>query len=315
MEVSTMSPSPTPPTGDDLCEINVTNVAIDSVMLLICLCGVAGNGAVLWLLHRNCITLYIFDLAFADSLFLLLMVPSTLLCLLESMSCSTIMPLTYLRILFLLSLLPYNLGLYLLTATSIDRCTSILCSHWYDRHRPQHLLEVVNVLLWALSVGVTVTITSLCLCQEHEHCQDAHISMYALNLILFASAMVISSTILFVKVKSDPQQQQHRRRDTAILLTVLFVLLFALLLSLCNFLQQVGYIAVSSQAVLLLTCITSSIKPFIYFLVGSCGRDWSVESCRKHLSVQSLRKAIHRVFGEPKENTAHSNAAAMDTAV
>ncbi|XP_039559357.1 mas-related G-protein coupled receptor member H-like isoform X3 [Passer montanus] len=315
MEVSTISPSPASPTEDYLCEIDVTNVAVDSVMLLICLCGLAGNGAVLCLLHRNSMTLYFFDLAFADSLFLLLMVPSTLLCLLENMSCSTIMPLTYLRTLFLLSLLPYNLGLYLLTVTSIDRCTSILCSRWYDRHRPQRLLEVVNVLLWALSIGFTVTISSLCLCQEHEHCQGAHISMYALNLILFASAMVICSTVLFVKVKSDPQQQQPRRLDTAILLTVLFVLLFALPLSLCNFLQQLGYTVVPSQVVFLLTCITRSIKPFIYFLVGSCGRDCSVESCRRPSSMQSLKKALHNVFGEPKENTAHNSAAAVDTAV
>nr|RLV62872.1 hypothetical protein DV515_00018858 [Chloebia gouldiae] len=184
MEVSTVSAPAISPTGGDLCEVDVTSMAIYSVTLLICLCGVAGNGAVLCLLHRNSMTLYVFDLASVDSLFLLLMVPSTLLYLLESMSCSTIMPLAYLRILFLL---------------------------------------------------------------------------------------------------------------------------------LCNFLQQLGYIAVSSQAVFQLTCITSSIKPFIYFLVGSCGRD--MHSCRRHFSIQSLRKALHSIFGKPKETTAHSNAATMDTAI
>ncbi|XP_068050414.1 mas-related G-protein coupled receptor member H-like isoform X2 [Anomalospiza imberbis] len=313
MEVSTVSPPAISRTGDALCEVDFTSMAIDSVLLLICLCGVTGNGAVLCLLHRNSITLYIFDLAFAESLFLLLMVPSTLFYLLENMSCSTIMPLTYLRILFLLSLLPYNLGLYLLTAISTDRCTSILCPCWCDRHHPQCFLEVVNALLWALSVGLTVTITSLCLCQEHEHCRGAHITMYALNLFLFASAMIISSTVLFVKVTSGPQQQQPRRLDIAILLNALFVLLFALPLSLCNFLQQ--HNTVSSQAVFLLTCITSSIKPLICFLVGTCGRDCSMESCRRHFSMQSLRKALLSIFGEPKENTAHSNAAAMDMGI
>ncbi|XP_005529136.1 PREDICTED: mas-related G-protein coupled receptor member H-like [Pseudopodoces humilis] len=315
MEVSTVSPPPTSPTErDDLCEIDVTSMAVDSVMLLICLCGVAGNGAILFVLHRNSITLYIFDLAFADFLFLLLMVPSTLLYLLENMSCSSIMPLTYLRILFLLSLLPYNLGLFLLTAVSIYRCTSILCPLCYHRHCSQRLLEVVNVLLWALCIGFIVTVTSLCLCQEHEHCQGAHISMDALNLLLFAPAMVISSTVLFIKVKSDPHQQQPKRLDIVILFTVLFFLLFALPLSLCNFLQQLGYTTVSSQVVFLLTCITSSIKPFIYFLVGSWRRDCFMESCRRHFSMQSLRKALHSVFGEPEENTAPSNDATMGTA-
>uniref|UniRef100_A0A8C0U4B2 Mas-related G-protein coupled receptor member H-like n=1 Tax=Cyanistes caeruleus TaxID=156563 RepID=A0A8C0U4B2_CYACU len=284
------------------------------VMLLICLCGVAGNGAILFILHRNSITLYIFDLAFADFLFLLLMVPSTLLYLLENMSCSSIMPLTYLRILFLLSLLPYNLGLFLLTAVSIYRCTSVVSPLCYQRLCSQRLLEVVNVLLWALCIGFIVTVTSLCLCQEHEHCQGAHISMDAFNLLLFAPAMVISSTVLLIKIKSDPQQQQPKRLDIVILFTVLFFLLFALPLSLCNFLQQLGYNTVSSQVVFLLTCITSSIKPFIYFLVGSWRKDCFTESCRSHFSRKSLRKALHSVFGEQEGNTAPSNDATMDTA-
>ncbi|XP_014734232.1 PREDICTED: mas-related G-protein coupled receptor member H-like [Sturnus vulgaris] len=315
MEVTTVSPSPVSPTGDDLCETDVTNVAIDGVLLLVCLCGLAGNGAVIWLQQRNSISLYIFDLAFVDFLFLLLMVPSTLLYLLETMSCSIIFPLTYLRILFLLSLLPYSLGLYLLTAVSIERCTSILCPLWYNRHCTQQLLEVVNAVLWALSVGFIVTVSSLCLCQENEHCQASLISMYAFNLFLFAPAMIISSTILFIKIKSGPQHQQPKRLDIVILLTVLIVLLFAVPLSLCNFLQELDYITVSFQVVLLLICIHSSIKPLIYFLVGSWRRDCSMGSCWKQCSIQSLRKALQRVFGEVKENPASSDGAALDTGV
>ncbi|XP_056348281.1 mas-related G-protein coupled receptor member H-like [Oenanthe melanoleuca] len=315
MEVSTVSPPPTSSTEDNFCEVDVTNVALDGVLLLICLCGLAGNGAVLWLQHRNSITLYIFDLAFADFLFLLIMVPSTLLYLLENMSCSILMPLTYLRTIFLLSLLPYNLGLYLMTAVSIDRCMSILCPLWYNRHCPQQCLEVVNILLWALSVGFIVTVSSLCLCQEHMHCQVSLTSMYTLNLFLFTPAMLISSTILFIKVKCGPQQQQPKRLDIVILLTVLFVLLFALPLSLCNFLQQFGYIVLSSQMVLLLICIHSSTKPFIYIFVGSWRRNCSMGGCWRHCSMLSLRKALHRVFGELKQNPACSNDAAMDTGV
>ncbi|KFZ67081.1 Mas-related G-protein coupled receptor member H, partial [Podiceps cristatus] len=174
----------------------------------------------------------------------------------------------------------------LLTAISIERCVSILCS---SIRRPQRLSAVVCALLWALSIAVIAAVTSLCLLHEHEHCQMALISMYVLNFLIFAPPMVISSMILFVKVLCGSQQHQPRRLYIVIFLTVLFCLLFALPLSICNFLQQFSYPIIPSQVVFLLACINSSINPFIYFLVGSCWR---------RRSLVSLQVAFRRVFEE-----------------
>ncbi|RLV97228.1 hypothetical protein DV515_00012069 [Chloebia gouldiae] len=297
MELNQTSPPPSSPVmdneGDDSCGINVTDVAIDGVTLLICLCGLAGNGAVLWLLgfhiRRNPITVYILNLAVADFTFFLFMVPSSLLYLLEDVSCSTVVSLKYLRSLLLLSLFSYNMGLYLLTAISIERCGSILFPLWYRCHRPQCLSWVVCALLWALSIAVMVVVTSLCLSQEHEHCRVALISMYALSFLIFAPPMVISNVILFIKVQCGSKRRQPKRLYIVIFLTVLFFLIFGVPLSLWNFLQQVSHTVVSSQVVFLLACINSSINPFIYFLVGSC---W------KHCSIVSLQVAFRRVFEE-----------------
>ncbi|XP_063253327.1 proto-oncogene Mas-like [Prinia subflava] len=306
MEVTTMSPSPASPTeGDDLCETDVTDVALDSVTLLISLCGLVGNGAVLCLLQRNPTTFYIINLAFANFIFVYFMVPSCLLYLKEELSCSTILPLDFLKALFPLLLFSYNLGLYLLTAISINRCTSILCPLWYRCRRPQRLSWAVCALLWALSIAVIVTVTSLCHSQEHERCQASLTSMYALNLFLFAPAMLISSTILFIKAKFRSQQQQHKRLNTVNFLLVPSFLLFALPLSLCNFLQQLGYTVVSSQVVFLLHCIHSSINPIILFLAGRCWRP---------CSLRSLQLSLQRIFEQEEDNTAHSNDAALDTA-
>ncbi|XP_061855937.1 mas-related G-protein coupled receptor member H-like [Colius striatus] len=309
MEVNPISP-PAPPlpmptaAGDGPCRVEVAEVATDAVTLLVCLCGLLGNGAVLWLLglriRRNPITVYILNLAVADFTFLLFMVPSALLYMVESISCSLLVPLKYLRSLFLLSLFSYNMGLYLLTAISIERCVSVLCS---SRRRPQRLSAALCVLLWALSIAVIAAVTSLCLWHEHEHCQVALISMYVLNFLIFAPAMVISSTILFIKVQCGPQQLQPKRLYIIIFLTVLFFLLFALPLSIWNFLQQFSYTLVPSQVVFLLACINSSINPFIYFLVGSC---------RRRCSPVSLQDAFRRVFEEPEDHTACSNDATMD---
>ncbi|CAN8214278.1 unnamed protein product [Coccothraustes coccothraustes] len=335
MEVSTVSPLFTSPTdGPGQCEINVSNMAMHFLTLLIGLCGLAGNGAFLWLLHINAITDFIFNQAITDFLFLIVLVPSTLLFLVEEVSCSDIMPLMYLSLLFQLSLFAYNMGLYRLTFLSIERCRSILCLVCCGCQFPERLLWVLmSVLFWAflfVVIAVNPTVTALCQSHEQEQCQAALTAMYVLSLFLFAAPMVISSTILFIHLKPGSQQQQpHKRLDIVIFLIVLF----SLPLSLLNLLQQLGYMAVPSQVVFLLTCITSSIKPFIYFvvgswnrdcsmgrcgkhfLVGSCWRQCSMESCRKHSSMQSLRKAIHRVFEEQKENTACGNDPSVDTGV
>ncbi|KFQ58725.1 Mas-related G-protein coupled receptor member H, partial [Pelecanus crispus] len=157
----------------------------------------------------------------------------------------------------------------LLTAISIERCMSVLCS---SICRPQHLSAVVCALLCALSIAVIAAVTSLCLLHEHEHCQMALISMYVLNFLICAPPMVISNVILFIKVLCASQQRQPKRLYIVIFLTVLFFLLFALPLSIWNFLQQFSYTIVPSQVVFLLACINSSVNPFIYFLVGSCRR-------------------------------------------
>ncbi|KAM7019684.1 mas-related G-protein coupled receptor member A1-like [Passerculus sandwichensis] len=323
MEVTTMSALFFSPTdGPGQCEINVSSLAMHIVMLLVGLCGLAGNGAFLWLLQINAITDFVaFNQASIDFLFLIFMVPSTLLFLLEEVSCSAIMPLMYLNLLSQLSLFTYTMGLFQLMFISIERCRYILCLVFCVGQLSEHMLWVImGALFWALFfvvIAVNPTVTSLCQSHEQEQCRVALTSMYALNLFLFAVPMVISSTILFIHLKPGSQQQPHRRLDIVIVL----VALFSLPLSLWSLLQQLGYTAVPSQALFLLTCSNSSIKPFIYFLVGSWKRDcfmgscWkhcSLESCRKHSSMQSLREAIHRVFEEPKKNTNWGDDPAMD---
>ncbi|KAM7019636.1 mas-related G-protein coupled receptor member A1-like [Passerculus sandwichensis] len=325
MEVSTVSPLFTSPTDTPAqCEINVSNMAIDFVMLLVGLCGLAGNGVVVWLLHVNAITHFISKQAIIDFLFLIFMLPSTLLFLVEEVSCSAIMPLMYLSLLFQLSLFTYIIGLYRLTLICIQRCRSILSLVFCGCQLSEHLLWVLmTALFWVLLfvfIAVNPTVTSLCQSHEQEQCQMALTSMYALNLFLFAVPMVISSTILFIHLKPGSQQQQHKRLDIVIFLVALFSLPF----SLWSLLQQLGYTVVSSQVVFLLACINSSIKPFVCFLVGnwkrdcsmgSCWRHCSMETCRKHSSIQSLREAIHRVFGEPEENTACGDDPVVTTGV
>ncbi|TRZ06023.1 hypothetical protein HGM15179_021084 [Zosterops borbonicus] len=301
MEVTTVSPSPASPTeGDDLCEIDVTSVAIHSVTLLICLCGLFGNGAVICLLSLKVPNIGIFDLAFADFLFLLFTVPSTLLFLVEDVSCSPVVPQLYLSFLFQLSVISYYWALFRLMYISNIVDMFKLCFCW---DLPKFLSWLVfTVHYWAFFALLTVipAVTNLCPSHQQEHCRASLISMYTLILLLFAAPVVIFHMIDFIKAKWSSKKQQPNRRDIVIFLLVLFILL----LTLCNFLQQLGYTIVSSQFFFLINCVHSSIKPFIYLLAGGFQRP---------CSLRSLRVSLHRVFDEQKEKTAHSNDASMDT--
>ncbi|XP_063253707.1 mas-related G-protein coupled receptor member H-like [Prinia subflava] len=306
MEVTTVSPSPASPTeGDDLCDTDVTSVAIHSVTLLICLCGLVGNGAVLSLLSLKIRNARIFDLAFFDFLILLFTFPSALLFLVEDVSCSPIMPVLYLSFLFQLSVVSTYWVLYWLTDVSIAGFVKKLCKLCCSCNLPLRLfwlLDSVQYCAFFTLFTVIPAVTYLCPSHQQEHCRAASISMHALILLLFPAPTVISSTIDFIKAKWGSKKLKPKRRDVVVSLIVLFIVL----LSLCNFLQQLGYIVVSSEVVFLLNCILSSIKPFIYFLAGRCWRP---------CSLKSLQLSLQRVFDEQKKKAANSNDANKDTVV
>ncbi|TRZ04945.1 hypothetical protein HGM15179_022162 [Zosterops borbonicus] len=227
----------------------------------------------------------IFDLAFADFLFLLFTVPSTLLFLVEDMSCSPIVPQLYRHFLFQLSVVSYYWPLIRLIFTTSIVDMYVICSLC---DLPERLWWLVDsVQYWAFFALFTVipAVTYLCPSHQQEHCQTAVISMYTLILLLFVAPMVISITIKFIEDISGSKNQQPKRHAIIIFLIVLFILL----LSLCNFLQQLGYTLVSSQVFFLLDCIHSSIKPFIYFMVGRFQRP---------CSLRSLQLSLQRVFDE-----------------
>ncbi|XP_058663177.1 mas-related G-protein coupled receptor member D-like [Ammospiza nelsoni] len=296
MEVTTVSPSPASPTeGADLCKTDVTSVAIHSVTLLICLCGLAGNGAVLWVLSLIRRNPGIFKMAVADFTFLLVTVLSALLFLVEEVSCSPIVPLRYLNFLFQLSVASYYWALFRLMPSNSVMTMHKVCWLRCPRDLPLRLRWLVDsVQYWAFFALFTVipTVTLLCPSKEQELCQATLISMYTLILLLFIAPVVISSTVDFIRAKWGSQQQQPKRRDIVFILIVLLTLL----LSIWNFLQLLSYITVSPQIFFLLTCIHISIKPFIYFLVGSWRTDSSMAISWKLCTVGVFMESLQRVF-------------------
>ncbi|XP_064571507.1 mas-related G-protein coupled receptor member B5-like [Zonotrichia leucophrys gambelii] len=207
------------------------------------------------------------------------------------MSCSPIMPLWYLNFFFQLSVISCYLALFQLIPISNVLYMYTLC--WLCCHcdLPKCLWLVVgSVQYWAFFAlfAVIPTLTFLCPSHQQELCRAALISVYTIALLLFVVPVVTSRTIVLMKAKWGSQQQQPKRRDIVILITVLLTLF----LSLWNFLKQLGYLTVPFQVVFLLNCIHSSIKPFIYFLAGQCW--WPCPMGYFRLSLQ-------RVFEQQKK--------------
>ncbi|XP_014113268.1 PREDICTED: LOW QUALITY PROTEIN: uncharacterized protein LOC102107254 [Pseudopodoces humilis] len=179
MEMSTVSLSPTSPTeGDNLCETDVTNVAscdtnLDSVTLLICTCGLAGNRAVISLLNIGFTTDFIFNLAVAIFLFLLLMLPSTLLLLVDDVSCSA-------------------------TSSSGALKNHFLCRKQKNKQKPNKKVPQPNQWNVGLYHVVFMNMIRLLpsLCQFHEqHCQGTCFSEKGkpkkLHIVIFISLHII----------------------------------------------------------------------------------------------------------------------------
>lgn len=197
----------------------------------------------------------------------------------------------------------YYWGLFQLTYLNGSKDMTFLFQLCCHCRVPHHLWWLVwRAQYWAFFTVITVipTVTFLCPSHEQKHCQAPLIFIYTLILLLFAGPVFTSSTIDSIKAKRGSQRQQPKRHDIIIILIVLFTLL----LNLCNFLHQLGYTLVSSQVFLLLTCIHNGLKPFICFLAGRCWRPCSMEP---------LRLSLQRAFEERKDDTACSKDTTRDT--
>ncbi|XP_010222153.1 PREDICTED: mas-related G-protein coupled receptor member H-like [Tinamus guttatus] len=239
----------------------------------ICLCGLGGNGMVVWFLgfkmKKNPFTVYIFNLAVADFSVLLL---SFLIILVNF--CVQGIYFHDQNAIFAFCYwvhAPYYFfhltGLGLLTALCTERCISVLFPIWYRCSRPKHLSAIVSCVLWAGSVLSTLLV-----------------------LIIFSSLLLFSNLILFIKLRYGSQRRHPGRLFVAILLNILFFFVFGIPYSV----EIILFVYHSNELLpenlsFLLASLNSSINPVIYFLVGSY---------RQRRFEASVKAAFRRVFAE-----------------
>ncbi|XP_070604445.1 proto-oncogene Mas-like [Erythrolamprus reginae] len=261
---------------------------LSSLIILICIPGIIGNGMVIQLLgckmKRNSFTVYIVNLATADSGTLVLLLLTTILSLTNS---------SHPLIIIECFICTYCTGQFLLTIISIDRCLALFFPIWYRCHQSPYLSHILCAFSW---------LVSLLLCAIHFALFDTsetikfppfyHILICTFTCIPF---MVVSSLALFIKGYLKSQMQKRGKLLKVTLLALFFFLAFsippsAIYLKESLFKQRFvhlityGYLCVS---------LNSSANPLIYFLLGRK---------KEHHYMFNPNIILQRVFKEEEEN-------------
>lgn len=280
--------------------------------------GFVENGILLWFLcfrmRRNPFTVYITHLSVADiSLLFCIFILTVDYALDYELSSGYYYTIVTLSVTFLFG---YNTGLYLLTAISVERCLSVLYPIWYRCHRPKHQSACVCALLWALSCLVTSMEYVMCIDREGQShsrsdCRAVIIFIAVLSFLVFTPLMVVSSTILVVKIRRNAWASHSSKLYMVITVTIVIFLIFAMPMRLLYLMYYEHWSAWGSfhHVSLLLSTINSSANPCIYFFVGSS---------RKKRFKESLKVVLTRAFKDemqPRRQEDGGNAPAIETVV
>ncbi|XP_044537996.1 mas-related G-protein coupled receptor member D [Gracilinanus agilis] len=243
--------------------------------LAICLCGLLGNGVIMWFLCfcMKCtpFSIYSHNLAIAD--FLLLF--STMLLFILERPELALWPQSVAKVFESIRYFAYVLGLSLLTAISVQRCVSVVFPAWYRRHQPKRLSALVCAGLWALATLETTAAAYFCILPTKEDlCPGVAWASVLLTLGGFTPVMCVSSVTLFIKVQRSLPPRKPATPYSIPLVTVLVYLVCALPLALYWFFfkwylwderrKQVFY-----NVARFFSCVNSTVNPFLYFLVGN----------------------------------------------
>ncbi|XP_028616163.1 mas-related G-protein coupled receptor member X1 [Grammomys surdaster] len=294
-------------TGHPNCSSIVT---LPFLVLIIALVGLAGNTVVLWLLgfhmRRKAISVYVLNLALADSFFLCCHSIDSLLRIMDfyGLYAHKLSK----ELLGQAAIIPYISDLSILSAISTERCLSVLWPIWYHCHRPRNMSAIICALIWVLSVllGILDLFFSGFLGETHHHLWKNDDFIVTAFLIFLFMLLLGSSLALVVKVLCGSRQKPLSRLYITISLTVMVYLICGLPLGLYLFLLY--WLGVHLhypfchiyQVTAVLSCVNSSANPIIYFLVGS------FRQRRKHRSLKTvLKRALEDTPEEDEYTDSH----------
>ncbi|KAM5157400.1 proto-oncogene Mas-like [Mantella aurantiaca] len=293
--------------------IHFTIVA--AVALCLCIVGLVGNVIVFWYLcfkiQRNKYTVYIMNLSVADVLFIIF---SMLLLMININTHIGTDPEFMGNVnLYLFTEIFYDTmlysGMYILTAVSMERCSSVLFPFWYQSRRPRKLSTIMCTALWILgcleSLLENLVCTPEAFLEQTSQCSAVQILVFILAIGICLPLMVISSFTLLVKVKRTFKHHYTPKLYTIIIIAVFVFILSVLPFTFLWFLLFFRLFSTDLATVTLsyvsvyFTVLNSTINPYIYFIVG---RKW------KQKSSHSIQEVLQRAFREEDDKNDDSKS-------
>ncbi|XP_075611557.1 proto-oncogene Mas-like [Balearica regulorum gibbericeps] len=272
------------------------------VTLLICLCGLVGNGAVLWFLsshvRRNPITVYVLSLAVTNFTFLLSIAIAIVIFYSSGSFCHRLGSQGVTAVLNITILFTFTASVFLLTAFSAMMSLSILLLARCRCHRSWRLPVLVCALLWALSFLLTM-ILYFC---------PAVLIVFVLTYLLCVLTLIFSGLSLLAGVLCCSWQHPPRKLCVVVLLSVFCFPFFTADFGYWLLLRLFDFSVFVFDTSLPFACVNSSINPVIYFLAGSCADKFTL----------SVRVAFQRAFEditEPQNRSETPRNNTMETVV
>ncbi|NXI94378.1 MRGX1 protein, partial [Psophia crepitans] len=250
------------------------------VTLLICLCGLVGNGAVLWFLGsrvcRNPSTAFVISLAVTNFTFLLSVAIALVVFYSSGSFCHRLGTRGVTALLYITILFTFTAGIYLLTAFSAMTSLSVLFLARYRCHCSRHLPVLVCALLCAFSFLLSVSL----------YFHPAVLIIFVLSYLLSVLTLIFSGLTLLARVLCCSRQYPPKRLCVVVLLSVFFFPFFTADFGYWLLPRLFDFSVFVFDTSLLLACVNSSINPVIYFLAGSCAGKFTL----------SARVALQRLF-------------------
>ncbi|KAI5934950.1 Mas-related G-protein coupled receptor member F [Manis javanica] len=251
-------------------------VLTNYIFLLLCLCGLVGNGLVLWFfgfsIKRSPFSTYFLHLAGADVGYLFNKAVFSVL-----NTGGFLGPFAnYVRaVCRFLGLLTFVTSVSLLPAVSSERCLSVIFPTWYWHRRPKRLSAVVCTLLWTLSLLVTGIHNYFCVFLGRQAsrlaCRHMDTFLGILLFLVFCPLMVLPCLALVLHVECRARRRQRSAKLNHVILAMVSVFLVSsIYLGIDWFLFWVFQIPAPFPEYVtdLCICINSGAKPVIYFLAG-----------------------------------------------
>ncbi|XP_053571805.1 mas-related G-protein coupled receptor member H-like [Bombina bombina] len=286
MAIQNPEPPPFNETKDDGMEdfsyIHFTVVAC--CIFLLCVIGMLGNGITFWFLcfriPKNKCIVYIVNLNIADFMYLLF---NAILSLLHINHFVGFRPefsgedeiIICLEIFYDCA---YQAGMLFLLAISIERCLSVLYPIWYHCRRPKYQSEFVCLTLWLLATFVSLLENLICSPEIFPVGPAKCIGVQTMSFILYVCIslplMLLSSCILLIKVRKMSKNCRPPKLYIIILITVFVFLIATIPVKFMWLMFYLKHLPIGFHsrgffyASIFCTVFSSSINPYIYFLVG-----------------------------------------------